>query len=71
MQWDQTDSCRYKGFSQMMAAFRRLGLLSTEPLPRAIEQWAEFLPSVMQARNAEMADSVVTDQRELQKALAA
>ena len=38
---------RYKGFSTLLDSFRRLGLLSSEPV-RGIERWDQFLASSTQ-----------------------
>jgi len=38
---------RYKGFSTLLDSFRRLGLLSSEPV-RGIERWDQFLASLTQ-----------------------
>lgn len=35
---------RYQGFSKLLDAFRRLGLLSSEPLDAPVESWDAFLP---------------------------
>nr|XP_019010907.1 alpha-aminoadipic semialdehyde synthase [Kwoniella pini CBS 10737]OCF49688.1 alpha-aminoadipic semialdehyde synthase [Kwoniella pini CBS 10737] len=34
---------RYQGFSNLLESFRKLGLLSSEPLQRVPEDWEEFL----------------------------
>ena len=39
---------RYKGFSSLMDSFRRIGFLGSEPLPRPIGSWNDFLPAVLQ-----------------------
>jgi hypothetical protein len=39
---------RYKGFSTLLDSFRRLGLLSSEPV-RGVESWDQFLTSSTRA----------------------
>lgn len=62
---------RYKGFSKIMSAFKRLGLLSKEPLPKPVENWVDFLPAVMEANNRSADNKIVPDgkHQDLQKAL--
>lgn len=36
-------TCRYKGFSRLLNAFRQLGLLGTEPMQRSLQHAPQLL----------------------------
>jgi len=47
---------RYPGFSRIVDAFKKIGLLSTEKLDRTLESWGELVDACLEKQGYEIVD---------------